>query len=141
MKSAFHAKINSCAFISVKHVIALFVGISSSLLLVAIALNVVDLPLGNYLHANGLVSFSVTMLVGAVMLGVAIWFVSKLFKAEHISVFCLLSIPTYFVVLSLPREASTLLIALITGFFTWAGFLFLDNKSMLEYRDIEDETI
>lgn len=141
MLSAFNDKFNSYAFISINHAISLFVGIACSLLLVAILLAAVNLPLGSYFHANGLVSFSLNMLMGAVLLAAAIWFVCKLVKTELISVFYLIAIPTYFVLLSLPREASTLLITLITCSFTLAGFLIFDNKAMLEYRDSEDETI
>jgi hypothetical protein len=141
MLSVIHDKINSSAFISIKYALGLFIGIASILLLVAFVLKVADLPLGIYMHGKGLISYSFSMLLGAMLSSVAIWFVSKILKVTEVSVFYLLSIPAYFVLLSLPREASTVLITLITGVFTWTGFLIFDNRAMLEYRELEDETI
>mgnify|MGYP000014654745 CR=1 FL=1 len=141
MLSVIHDKINSSAFISIKYALSLFIGIATTLLIVAFVLGLTDLPLGNYMHTNGLMSYAFGMLFGSVISAAAIWFLSKILKITEVSVYCLLSIPAYFVLLSLPREASTVLIALVTSLFTWAGFLFLDNNAMLEYRELEDETI
>ena len=141
MKQQLQEKINTLPKLTPLVFVLCFGLVAIGTLAISLITQVLAIPSDVEKLVQGLTSFSIDMFFGVILISVSLLFFNKLLSISALSVAWLMAIPTYFLLLSLPRETSSLIVLVLTSAEVYLVFLMLDNSEKLTYMDSTNEAL
>ena len=141
MKQQLQEKINTLPKLTPLVFVLCFGLVAIGTLAISLITQVLAIPSDVEKLVQGLTSFSIDMIFGVILISVSLLFFSKLLSISALSVAWLMAIPAYFLLLSLPRETSSLIVLVLTSAEVYLVFFMLDNSEKLTYMDSTNEAL
>ena len=141
MKQQLQEKINTLPKLTPLVFVLCFGLVAIGTLAISLITQVLAIPCDVEKLVQGLTSFSIDMFFGVILISVSLLFFNKLLSISALSVAWLMAIPAYFLLLSLPRETSSLIVLVLTSAEVYLVFLMLDNSEKLTYMDSTNEAL
>lgn len=141
MKQQLQEKINTLPKLTPLVFVLCFGLVAIGTLAISLITQVLAIPSDVEKLVQGLTSFSIDMFFGVILISVSLLFFNKLLSISALSVAWLMAIPAYFLLLSLPRETSSLIVLVLTSAEVYLVFLMLDNSEKLTYMDSTNEAL